>query len=140
MTWVRHTFEFVVQETHLDSFGHMNNAVYLEIFENARWDFIHNRGFGYKHIQQVQIGPTILEIQVKFKRELRLRQKVKVESFVAAYDGKIGELVQEMRDEKGELLTEMRMKMGLFDMKARRLIAPTPEWLKAVGLEEMQTR
>ena len=52
MTWVRHTFEFVVQETHLDSFGHMNNAVYLEIFENARWDFIHNRGFGYKHIQQ----------------------------------------------------------------------------------------
>ena len=30
--------------------------------------------------------------------------------------------------------------MGLFDMKARRLIAPTPEWLKAVGLEEMQTR
>ena len=87
-----------------------------------------------------KIGPTILEIQVKFKRELRLRQKVKVESFVAAYDGKIGELVQEMRDEKGELLTEMRMKMGLFDMKARRLIAPTPEWLKAVGLEEMQTR
>jgi hypothetical protein len=52
---------------------------------------------------------------------LRLRQKVKVESFVAAYDGKIGELVQEMRDEKGELLTEMRMKMGVFDMKARRL-------------------
>jgi thioesterase-3 len=83
MTWVRHTFEFVVQETHLDSFGHMNNAVYLESFENARWDFIHNRGFGYKHIQQVQIGPTIREIQVKFKRGLRLRQKVKVESFVA---------------------------------------------------------
>src|SRR5688572_26938443 len=128
MNWKKHEYEFTVLETHLDSFGHMNNAVYLEIFENARWEFIENRGFGYKHIQQVQIGPTIVEINLKFRRELMLRQKVRIISYVAQYVGKIGELVQEMRDEKGELLTEMRMKMGLFDMKARRLIAPTPEW------------
>jgi hypothetical protein len=24
--------------------------------------------------------------------------------------------------------------MGLFDLKARKLIAPTPEWLSALGL------
>jgi thioesterase III len=135
MNWVKHTYEFTVQETHLDSFGHMNNAVYLEIFENARWAFIHERGFGYKHIHEVQIGPTILEIQMKFKRELKLRHKIRVESQMLSYEGKVGELAQDMRDENGELLTEMRMKMGLFDMKTRRLIAPTPEWLHAIGLE-----
>ena len=135
MKWIRHTYDFVVQETHLDSFGHMNNSVYLELFENARWDFIDKRGFGYKHIHSIQIGPTILEIQLKFKKEVKLRMKVRIESQMLSQEGKVGELLQEMRDENGELLTEMKMKMGLFDMKARRLIAPTPEWLRAIGLE-----
>lgn len=135
MSWMRHSYEFVVQETYLDSFGHMNNAVYLELFEAARWDFITPRGFGYKHIQQVQMGPTILEINLSFKREIRLREKIRIETQVIDYNGKVGVLQQQMINEAGEVCTNMTMKMGFFDMKARRLIPPTPEWLKAVGLE-----
>jgi thioesterase III len=133
MAWLRHTYEFIVQETHLDSFGHMNNATYLELFEQARWDFITSRGYGYKEVHDKQVGPTILEINMKFKREVRLRQKIRIESQVISYDGKVGILLQEMRSESGELLTEMKMTMALFDLKARRLIVPTEEWLRAVG-------
>ncbi len=132
---MRHSYNFVVQETHLDGFGHMNNAVYLELFENARWDFITPRGFGYKHIQEVKIGPTILEINLQFKRELKLRDKIRIDTQTLSYDGKVGILEQRMFNEAGELCTVMSMKLGLFDMKARKLISPTPEWLKAVGFE-----
>lgn len=29
------TYPMLIKESHLDSFGHMNNATYLELFENA---------------------------------------------------------------------------------------------------------
>ena len=35
----------VISEAHLDSFGHLNNARYLELFEQARWDLITEGGF-----------------------------------------------------------------------------------------------
>ena len=135
MTWTKHSYEFIVQETHLDGFGHMNNAVYLEIFENARWDFITPRGFGYAKIQEIKMGPTILDIHLQFKRELKLRDKIRIETCTLSYEGKIGTLEQRMFNEAGDLCTVMTMKMGLFDMNARKLISPTPEWLRAVGLE-----
>lgn len=134
MNWLKHTYDFTVKETHLDSFGHMNNATYLVLFEEARWDFITARGYGYQRVHELQVGPTILELTVSFKRELKLRQKIRIESQVTSYDGKIGTLLQEMKNEAGELCTSMTMKMALFDIKARRLIPPTPEWLMAVGL------
>jgi thioesterase III len=136
MTWVQHKYDFVVQEVHLDSFGHMNNAVYLVLFEEARWDFITRRGYGYQKIHELKVGPTILEINMNFKRELRLRQKITIESKVVSYEGKVGVLLQEMKNESGELCTSMSMKIGLFDMTLRKLITPTPAWLKAVGLED----
>ena len=31
-----------IKEKDLDTLGHVNNAKYLELFEEARWDFITN--------------------------------------------------------------------------------------------------
>ena len=33
-------YELVIKECHLDSFGHVNNAIYVQLYEEARWDFI----------------------------------------------------------------------------------------------------
>ena len=35
-----HEYALVIREQHLDTFGHVNNAKYLEILEEARWDLI----------------------------------------------------------------------------------------------------
>ena len=39
-------YYLIIRESHLDTFGHLNNATYLQLFEEARWDYITNRGFG----------------------------------------------------------------------------------------------
>ena len=72
-------FEYTVLilESHLDSFGHMNNATYLKLYEEARWDFITANGFGLEVIQREQKGPVILDLQVRFKREIKNREKIK---------------------------------------------------------------
>src|SRR5690606_6502876 len=73
-------YEVLIQEFHLDSFGHVNNAVYVELYEEARWDFITKIGFGLDYMQKLQIGPVILDLQVRFKRELKNRERIKIVS------------------------------------------------------------
>lgn len=65
-----HEKSMLISEAHLDSFGHLNNARYLELFEQARWDLITERGFGIDTIRQTGTGPVILEVSVRFLREL----------------------------------------------------------------------
>jgi thioesterase-3 len=126
--------KFTVLEIHLDTFGHMNHATYLQIFEQARWDFITEGGFGLDKIIEKQIGPTILELDIKYKRELRLRQTVAIESETIEFHSKIGKVRQRMINEKGEECAVINLTIGLFDMKARKLISATPEWLSAIGV------
>jgi len=127
-------YEVVIRESHLDSFGHVNNAAYLTLFEEARWEFITRNGYGLKQVQEFQKGPVVLELTIKFKKELTLREKVKITMELVDSRGKISHFHQEMIKEDGTIATELELTFGLFDLKARRLIDPTPEWKKAAGL------
>jgi acyl-CoA thioester hydrolase len=130
-----HEYSVLIVERHLDTFGHVNNATYLELFEAARWDWITANGFGLERIQALQQGPTVLEVTLRFKREIRNRQRILIRTSVESYTGKVCVVLQEMRDESGELCCDGRFTCALFDLKARRLMAPTEEWLRALGLE-----
>lgn len=125
-------YPIVIKEIYLDSFGHVNNAVYLTLFEEARWDLITQNGYGLKKIQETQIGPTILEIKLTFLKELRVRENIIIETQLVSYERKVGKISQKMiRD--NEVCCEAEIVIGLFDLKERKLILPTPEWLSAIG-------
>lgn len=123
-------------ERHLDTFGHVNNATYLELFEEARWDWITKNGYGIERVQAERQGPTILEINIAFKRELRNRQWIDIVSWMDGYPSRVGTAVQQMVDDDGNVCCEARFVIGLFDLDERRLILPTPAWRLAVGLPE----
>ena len=125
----------VIREEHLDTFGHVNNARYLEIFEQARWDFITDNGFGLDYVRESGTGPVILELNLRFVRELTNRQRVLIRSSVDSYEGKIGRLTQLMLDDEERVCCEGKFVVALWDTKTRKLIPPTPEWRRACGLE-----
>jgi acyl-CoA thioester hydrolase len=133
-----HEYPVLILERHLDTFGHVNNATYLELFEAARWEWITSNGFGIERIRELQQGPTVLEVTLRFKREIKNRQRIVIRSWVERYEGKICNVIQEMRDDVGELSCEANFLCALFDLKARRLLAPTPDWLAAVGMKPTQ--
>jgi YbgC/YbaW family acyl-CoA thioester hydrolase len=136
-----HEYPIGIHEQHLDLFGHVNNATYLTLFEEARWDLITRGGYGLEQVTRTGIGPVILEVALKFQRELRNRQQIVIRSWTDSYVGKVAQFTQQMVDEQGRICCDGRFAFGLFDLTARKLIAPTPEWLKAVGLtpEEVAT-
>jgi thioesterase III len=129
-----HEFDVLIIERHLDTFGHVNNSTYLDLLEAARWDWITSNGYGLKEIRDLGQGPTILEIQLRFKRELLNRQRIRIKSWVVDYPNKVGTVMQQMWNEAGDLCCEATFKIGLFDLRSRKLIEPTGAWKRAVGV------
>ena len=126
-------YEVEIKEHHLDSFGHVNNSVYVKLFEEARWDFITKGGFGLEKILEMQKGPVILDLKVKFRRELKNRERVKIYSTVIEASRLIV-LQQTIKKTDGKISAEAVFTVGYFDMKERKLLEPSPEWLKSLGI------
>lgn len=126
--------KMTIRESHLDTFGHINNAMYLTLFEEARWELITKNGYGLKEVMAHKKGPVILEINLKFLKEVRLREEVSFSVDLLEYESKVGRLQQKMIKSDGSIAAELVMVFGLFDLENRRLIAPTPEWKKALGI------
>lgn len=128
------SYEVIIRESHLDTFGHMNNAAYLVLFEEARWEYITKNGYGLKKVQELQQGPVVLELTMKFRKEIGLREKITITMRLLETKGKISRFRQEMLKEDGSVATELELVFGLFDLRTRRLVDPTPEWKKAMGV------
>jgi YbgC/YbaW family acyl-CoA thioester hydrolase len=131
------TFEYplTIVETHIDTLGHVNNATYLQIFEEARWELITKNGYGLKEVHELKKSPIILEVQMKFKLEIKNRERIVIKTRCFDYSGKIGKIEQIAANEKGQEACTAVFTFGFFDLETRRLIPPTPEWLKAIGLD-----
>ena len=130
-------YPLTVLESHLDFMGHVNNAVYFQILEEARWEMITNNGYGVREIQETGIGPIVLDTHVRFRRELRLRQKVFIETQFVSFQKILAKLAQKITDNEGQIYCEAEFTFGLFDTKRRKLVAPTPLWSKALGAPEL---
>jgi thioesterase-3 len=127
-------YELVVKEHHLDTFGHMNNATYLQILEEARWEIIVQKGYGVADIQAKGIGPVILEIQIKYQRELKLREKIKIKTKCVSVEKKIMNLVHEIYNSEDKISCTARYVIGVFDTTTRRMIELPQDWLDAIGV------
>lgn len=125
-------YPLVIKEFHLDTFGHVNNATYLQIYEEARWQFITENGYGLDKIKSTGLGPIVLEVKLRFIKELKLREEVIIHSTTEKYDSKIGTIKQWITDSKGNICSDMEMLFGLFDTKNRKLVSPTEDWKNAV--------
>ncbi len=128
------SYELLIREHHLDSYGHVNNATYLTLFEEARWEISTQRGYGYQKVHDTGFGPVILEVQMKFLKELKLREKIRITLELVSQEGKITQLAQKMINENGDVACELKLVAGLFNLRERRLVLPNDEWKAVLGL------
>jgi thioesterase-3 len=126
-------YDILIKEQHLDSYGHVNNAMYLSLYEEARWEAITAGGYGYKTVHETGFGPVILGIDLKFLKELKLRETITVTLEMISYEGKIFKMKQQMLKANGDVASEIVLTAGFFDLKNRKLVLPNEAWLKAIG-------
>ncbi len=128
-------YRLIVLESYLDMLGHMNHATYLIIFEEARWDLLTKNGYGLKKIMETGTSPTILEVNIRYLKEVRLREEIVIETQLTSLKGKVGHLSQEIR-RGDDVCCSAEFTFGILDLEKRKLVEPSAEWLKAIGVKE----
>lgn len=72
-------YELQVRGYELDSYGHVNNAVYLNYNEQARWELFKNLGLLDEFINNGK-KVVIVENQIKYIRQVKLFDEIVVET------------------------------------------------------------
>ncbi|WP_280434463.1 acyl-CoA thioesterase [Nocardia carnea] len=119
----------------LDVQGHVNQAVYLQYAEHARWECLLAAGLQADKLVAARVGPVVLETTIKYRRELRGGDEFRVTCAFEWGTGKTYRVRQEMLRADGTLAAEVVGVGGLLDLDARRLV-PDP----AGRLRELATR
>jgi len=125
-----------IEPRHCDLYGHMNNASYAELLEEGRWDFISKRGYGRDAVTELGQGPIVLELNIRFRRELSPGERVVVECSLAEVRSRSAKVTQRILGADGQVACEAEATLALFDLKSRRLITPNERWKAALALED----
>ncbi len=126
-------YDFTVDQKLLDDYGHVNNARYLDLYEEARWDILNKSGYGQEMVKKSRKGPVILEVNVRFKSELLPGQKIRIETSSRRKNDKIFYFDQVMINEEGKEASKALFTYALFDLEKRKMIKPDEGWMKAFG-------
>jgi acyl-CoA thioester hydrolase len=115
--------------------GHLNQAVYLNYAEHARWSLLRAAGIGQADLIGKGVGPVALETTVRFKRELVAGDEVEV---TCAFDwdgGKTFRFEQTIRKTDGTVAAEITAVVGLLNLKERKLVGNPQDYFKELAAD-----
>ncbi|MBO4254056.1 acyl-CoA thioesterase [Streptomyces griseorubiginosus] len=114
--------------------GHLNQAVYLNYAEHARWSLLRAAGISQAELIGRGVGPVALETTIRYLRELIAGDEVRVTCAFAWSEGKTFRIEQTIRKADGTVAAEITAVGGIMDLEQRRLV-PEPRKL----FEELAT-
>ncbi|MFE2048551.1 acyl-CoA thioesterase [Streptomyces sp. NPDC059459] len=106
-----------------DTQGHLNQAVYLNYAEHARWSLLRAAGIRQTDLVARGVGPVALETTIRYRRELLAGDEVEVSCVFEWGEGKTFRIVQVLRKADGTVAAEIEAVGGLMDLTARKLVA-----------------
>ncbi|WP_425828043.1 acyl-CoA thioesterase [Streptomyces fractus] len=106
----------------IDVNGHLNQAVYLQYAEHARWSFLRHAGLDESLLLGCGVGPVVLETNIRYLRELRAGDVVDVSCAFEFGDGKVFRVHQTMRRADGSVAAEVSAVSGVMDLAERKLV------------------
>ena len=72
-------YHVTVRGYELDSFGHVNNAVYLNYVEQAQWEMLRKTDT-FSFLKERKIVPAIIEVNIRYVREAKLFDELVIRS------------------------------------------------------------
>lgn len=115
--------------------GHLNQAVYLNYAEHARWALLQAAGISQSGLIGKGVGPVALETTIRYHRELLAGDEVQVTCAFEWGEGKTFRMRQAIRKTDGTMAAEVTAVGGLLDLEQRRLVADPREYFKELATD-----
>ncbi|HPG82116.1 MAG TPA: thioesterase family protein [bacterium] len=81
----RFTTTLSVRSYELDSFGHVNNAVYLQYLEYARSEYLLQVGLSFNDFQTWNAIPYVVRAEIEYKSSSRCHDELEITGWVSAW-------------------------------------------------------
>ncbi|WP_371600019.1 acyl-CoA thioesterase [Streptomyces sp. NBC_00564] len=120
-----------------DVLGHLNQSVYLQYAEHARWVLLQVAGVSQTELVGKGVGPVVLETNIRYLRELRAGDEVEVTCGFTWGEGKTFRVEQTIRKTDGTVSAELTSVGGLLDLKRRKLVADPREYFRALATDPL---
>ncbi len=115
-----HMTTIKVRGYHCDFYGHVNNARYLEMMEEARWQYL-EVGLGLDYWSDRGLGFVVAGIDIKYKRPAGPGMDLKISTEMTESEGRTGYIHQIFTDGKtGKLVVEALVKFAVIDLRTGR--------------------
>jgi acyl-CoA thioester hydrolase len=116
------SYQFYVRAYELDSFGHVNNAVYINYLEQARWEIVHQLGL-LELLQEQKSFLVVVETTIKYVKELRMFDRCRVETKMFGR-GFFIDFKQDIFDAQNEKVAKAKIKCLFLDENRRPVDIP----------------
>ena len=105
-----------------DTQGHLNQSVYLQYAEHARWSLLQASGIRQSTLVDRRVGPVTVETTIRYRRELRAGDEVEVSCAFVWGEGRTFRIEQTVRKTDGTVAAEVSAVCGLLDLTTRKLL------------------
>ncbi|MEO1064552.1 MAG: thioesterase family protein [Actinomycetota bacterium] len=102
----------------MDPYGHVNHAVYLAWFEEARVRALEDAGLGLDHLAETGFQIVITDVRLRYRRAVTASDEVVVESRVAS-TGRASSVWAQRAVVEGQVCVEGELKGGITDRTGR---------------------
>jgi thioesterase-3 len=115
-----HRTSIKIRGYHCDAYGHVNNARYLELLEEARWQYLVD-GLGLNYWSDRGLGFVVAEIRLVYKRPLNPESVVEIVSETTRLEGRKGVIHQVIHDmTRDKVAAEADIIFAVIDLQTGR--------------------
>ncbi len=114
---------FRVRSYELDSFGHVNNAVYLNYLELARGEFLRQRGLSFTDFHRWKKYPYVIRVNIEYKSSSKYDDELEI-------TGKI----------TNQTFTSFTLEKEIFNLTTNKMAAKAAVVLAFVNEKQRPTR
>ncbi len=91
------TTQIKIRGYHEDRFGHVNNARYLELLEEARWAHLEERGLDISFLEDRGVFPVVVRLAISYRRPASVGDTLNITTRVSGGSRRKVVLAQEAR-------------------------------------------
>lgn len=129
---MKHTATLTVRGYELDSYNHVNNAVYLQYLEVGRMEFLKAIGFDYQELFKQGYYLYVTHIDIHYKNSARLFDELSIEVEPIKLGKLSGTFSQKIINQNGILCAEAEVSWGCVNTEGRP--SRIPEQFMVPGL------